>query len=144
MVAFGAVALATAYPTGPKIDSGPRWESFVSADELQVGQPLRIAAARLWLVKLKSGEVLALSSKDPYRGCSLPWRSDFEFDGHKGWFRDSCYGSTYDIDGKKMFGPSPRNMDRFTVRVYGGDVQVMMGGGKPLPTPQPPGLPPLP
>lgn len=144
MVVFAAVALVTAYPTGPKIDSGPRWESIASADDLQIEEPLRVFAARLWLVKLKSGEVVALSYKDPYRGCSIPWRADFTFGGHEGWFRDPCYGSTYDIEGKKAFGPSPRNMDRFTVRVYGNDVQVMMAGGKPLPTPQPLAISPRP
>lgn len=71
-VALVAVVGMTAYPVGSKIDDGPHWETIARADQLEAGQPYRLAAHRLWLVKLQSGEVLALSSKDPRNGALCP------------------------------------------------------------------------
>jgi hypothetical protein len=141
-VALAAVIAIAAYPSGSKVDqvTGPHWVTVARADDLQVGQPVHVFDQKFWLVKLDSGEVLALSHKDSRGGCTIPWRPDFQFNGHKGWFRDPCSGSTYNIEGIKAFGPSPRNMDRFTVRVYGNDVQVMMADGQALPTPAPPAI----
>jgi hypothetical protein len=80
------------------------------------------------LVKLNTGEIVALSRKDP-RGCTLPWRPDFKFDNAKGWFRDPCLGSTYDLNGHKVYGPSPRGLDQYPVEVKNGNVQVLVGPG---------------
>lgn len=121
-VALIAVVATTAYPTGSKIDDGPRWESVASASDLQVGQPMR--AARLWLVKLESGEVIALSHTSQHLGCIIGWRPDFKFEGRTGFFRDLCQGSTFEITGARVYGPAPRDMFRYETRVYGDDVQI--------------------
>jgi nitrite reductase/ring-hydroxylating ferredoxin subunit len=133
VVALIVVAAIAAYPTGSKVDqvTGPHWVTVARADDLQVDQPLHIFEQKLWLVKLDSGEVLALSHKDPRRGCTVPWRPDFVFSGIKGWFRDPCYGSTYDLNGHKVFGPSPRGLDQYQVQVNGGEVAVWVGPGIP-------------
>jgi Rieske Fe-S protein len=84
---------------------------------------------RVWLVKFESGEILALSQKDPHLGCTVPWRADFQFKGYKGWFRNPCHGETYDLTGYCYAGPCPRGLDRYETQVADGKVQVRVGNG---------------
>jgi Rieske Fe-S protein len=130
-VALIVVVGIAAWPTGPKVDqvTGVQWVSVARADDLQPDQPVHVFAQKLWLVKLGSGEIVALSHRDPGRGCTVPFRPDFVYNGVKGWFRDPCYGSTYDLNGYKAYGPSPRGLDQYEVRISSGEVQVHVGQG---------------
>ena len=91
--------------------------------------------ARFWLVHVPgSDRFLALNYKDPR--CAIAWRPDFSFQDPrtgattKGWFRDPCGGSTYDLQGTRVFGPSPRDLDQYPVTVSGdGHVLVKVGDG---------------
>jgi Rieske Fe-S protein len=76
------------------------------------------------IVRLPDGEIRALSSKDPYLGCPVPWVPDFEFDGKTGFFRDPCHLETFDMAGDRVFGPGPRGLDRFAVTIENGRVVV--------------------
>lgn len=78
------------------------------------------------LVHLEDGEFRALSAKDPHLGCTVPWRPEFQFEGQTGWFRNPCHGETYDITGRRVFGPSPRDLDRYPVEVRDGRVLVTL------------------
>lgn len=78
------------------------------------------------LVHLEDGEFRALSAKDPHLGCTVPWRPEFQFEGQTGWFRNPCHGETYDITGRRVFGPSPRDLDRYPVEVRDGRVIVTL------------------
>lgn len=78
------------------------------------------------VVRLQSGEFLALSARDSHSQCWVPWRPEFEFDGHEGWFRDPCHGSTYEGTGMRVFGPAPRDLDRYPVEVRDGHVYVTL------------------
>lgn len=93
-------------------------------DDFSVGEPVRDADHNFYIVKLDSGEFLALYQKDPHLGCIVPWRSDFEFQGTTGYFRNPCHSETYDIEGNILFGPAPRGLDRFPVEVVNGEVRV--------------------
>lgn len=44
--------------------------------------------------------------------------------GHKGWFRNPCYGEMYDLTGRCFAGPCVRGMDRYPVAIDGGNVRV--------------------
>ncbi|MBI1885458.1 MAG: ubiquinol-cytochrome c reductase iron-sulfur subunit [Chloroflexi bacterium] len=92
------------------------------------GDPLRNFEGRFWLVHLEPGTtphgektrggVLALWTKCPHLGCTVPWRPEFNFLGRRGWFRCPCHGSTYTKDGGiRVYGPAPRSMDTFPVEV---------------------------
>jgi cytochrome b6-f complex iron-sulfur subunit len=95
----------------------------------QVGEdPVRIVEGRFWLVNLAAGitphgektpgGLLAMWQKCPHLGCTVPWRSDYEFLGSKGWFRCPCHGSTYTKEGGIIvFGPAPRSLDVFPLEV---------------------------
>lgn len=117
------VAISFAWPTGSKVDQ-VGWFNAGSASEFAINQPVRFPEHRFWLVRLESGEFIALWQKSPHRGCIVPWLPDFEFMGKKGWFRDPCYNSTWDVTGTLVFGPSPRGLDRFPVLVEDGTVRV--------------------
>jgi nitrite reductase/ring-hydroxylating ferredoxin subunit len=130
-VGLVVVAALAAYPTGSNVDqiTVPQWVTVARANDLQPDQPVGIFAQKIWLVKLDSGEVLALSYKSPFRGCTVPWRPDFVFHGIKGWFRDPCQSATFDLTGACFAAPCPRGMDRYPVQVVGGKVQVKVGTG---------------
>ena len=76
------------------------------------------------IVRLDDGELLALLDRDPHLGCAVPYRPDFVWDGRPGWFRNPCHGETYDMAGRRVFGPSPRDLDRLAVEVRNGAVYV--------------------
>jgi nitrite reductase/ring-hydroxylating ferredoxin subunit len=105
-VALVVAAAIAAYPTGSNVDqiTVPQWVTVARVDDLQPNQPVSVTAQRLWLVKLDSGQVLALSYKDP-RGCTVPWRPDFTFEDVKGWFRDPCQSGTFDLTGACFAAP---------------------------------------
>ena len=124
MFAVGGVILATLWST----TDGAVWAARV--DQLQPSKPIHNSHG-FYVVLLNSGEPIALSDQDPrgYFGpgtsdCQVEWRPDFIFDSRKGWFRDNCSGSTFMVNGAKVFGPSPRSMDRYAVEVKDGDVLV--------------------
>lgn len=76
----------------------------------------------------EKGGILALYQKCPHLGCAVPWRPEFEFEGVKGWFRCPCHGSTYTKAGVRVFGPAPRPMDTFEVKVNAdGSIEVNTG-----------------
>jgi len=117
------ITLSFAWPASTTREPA-RWIDAGPESALAVNQPLRNVEGRFWLVKLETGEILALSQTDPHEGCTVPWRPDFEFAGRKGWFRNPCHGETYDLDGTCVFGPCLRGLDRFEVRTRAGRVQV--------------------
>ena len=131
------VGLAFAWPMGSKVDQprGTDWVTVGETTDFELFKPVRNVEHRFWLVRLGEDEFVALWTRDPYKGCTVPWRPDFEFMGKKGWFRDPCHNSTYDVAGRLFFGPSPRSLDRFPVRVERGEVQVLPDSAKAIPGP---------
>lgn len=119
----------------PSRDLGDEFARFYvgEVDDFMVGAPVNFLSETdgrsFWLVKGEDGSFSALIDREP-RGCRLPWREDFEFpdtrDGitKAGWFRDPCRGSTYDVNGIRVFGPACRNMDEFPVKLEGMSVYV--------------------
>lgn len=123
MFAVGGVILATLWST----TDGAVWAARV--DQLQPSTPMYNSHG-FYVVLLPSGEIIALLERDPRQvpgattECTIDWRPDFVFDNKKGWFRGGCSGSTFMVNGAKVFGPSPRSMDRYAVDVTNGDVLV--------------------
>ncbi len=120
--------------------------------DFKVDEPVFFSDGRFWLVRQPDDSFVAFSARDPHSTCTVPWRPDFVFedtrDGVKkaGWFRDPCHGSTYDLNGAKVFGPSPRNLDTYPVEVLGQQVIVHAGDrhlihGDAIPSFQPYGPP---
>lgn len=99
-------------------------------EAFEIGSVTTVEEGKFHLVRLSQDEFIALSWVDPHRGCMVRWRPNFIWpisgDGEqkKGWFREGCDGDTYDISGHLVFGPSPRDLDRFVVSTEGGRVVV--------------------
>ncbi|MDP2949297.1 MAG: Rieske (2Fe-2S) protein [Chloroflexota bacterium] len=131
---FGGLGLDFLWPLGVK---GFGAAVDVSAAKIPKpgDEPVRVPEGRFWLVNLAPGEaespggLLALYQKCPHLGCTVPWRSTFEFAGRKGWFRCPCHGSTYTKEGGVLvFGPAPRSLDTMAIEVKPtGDVTVQSG-----------------
>ena len=131
VVALLAVFIAFAWPTTgignptTRINAG-------AVSRFQVGTPVQFPEGKFWLVKQEDGSFIALSWKSTHRGCTVHWRENFVFtdpkDGQskRGWFRDPCSGATWDVNGLRVFGPAPRDLDRFPVEVVRGKVYVLV------------------
>ncbi len=59
--------------------------------------------------------VIAFTATCPHLGCPV------EFDGPRDRYECPCHASAYAKDGKKLFGPSQRGLDRLDVEIKGDD-----------------------
>ena len=103
------------------------------------GDPLHFISGQFWIVNLDPSEsrpggsgggdgLLALWRRCPHLGCTVPWKSGFNYEGDKGWFRCPCHGSTYTKAGVRVFGPAPRSMDTMQIEVDdAGNITVQTG-----------------
>jgi cytochrome b6-f complex iron-sulfur subunit len=69
-------------------------------------------------VTASSGALVAVYQKCPHLGCRVP------FCESSGRFECPCHGSKYNIRGEYIEGPAPRGMDRFPIKIDGGQVFV--------------------
>jgi cytochrome b6-f complex iron-sulfur subunit len=67
-------------------------------------------------------------------GCFVPWRpgdpsedQPGKFQTTTGRFNCPCHGSLYDRYGVRVFGPAPRPLDYYTVKLNGDKVVVSVG-----------------
>jgi Rieske Fe-S protein len=59
-----------------------------------------------------AGGVLALVNKCTHLGCALP-----EVCASSGWFECACHGARFNGAGDYEYGPAPRSMDRYRLRL---------------------------
>lgn len=137
------------YPRNVKGFGGPVPAGNVS-DYPKGGDPKHFLSGQFFVVNLDPSDsrlggsgggngLLALWHRCPHLGCTVPWRSGFNFQGDKGWFRCPCHGSTYTRAGVLVFGPAPRSMDTMEIEVdAAGNITVQTGsrtnGGTDNPT----------
>jgi cytochrome b6-f complex iron-sulfur subunit len=76
------------------------------------------AKGRFYLVRLADGGFLALSSKCPHLGCTVPWNEKTQT------FPCPCHASVFDMTGNVQEPPAPRALDLFPVRIETGVVKV--------------------
>jgi len=97
--------------------------SAASGGSLNLGSPSQyrpdsatyVPQGRLFVAHTGS-EIYALSQKCPHLGCRVP------FCDSSGRFECPCHGSKYDLGGEWIEGPAPRGMDRFELKVVGGNL----------------------
>lgn len=101
-----------------------------SPDNYAIGAPIFFEHDRFWVVKLAEGAVIGLYDRDPISGCTLLWKPELEVLGVRGWFRDSCSESTYDLSGACFDGPCLIGLNRLPVTTDAtGDLIVNMRDG---------------
>jgi cytochrome b6-f complex iron-sulfur subunit/menaquinol-cytochrome c reductase iron-sulfur subunit len=139
-VAGAAGCSALAYPVLSVVvapasagGSGGRWIPTVPLDSLAEGQPTRVElvadhrdawtlekAVQLgaaWVVR-KGTAVVAWSVVCPHLGCAiaaLPAAAGFNC---------PCHDSSFDPEGRRLNGPSPRDLDTLATRVDAGVVSI--------------------
>ncbi len=131
MAAAPAIQVALA-PLASKSSQG-RWVRTVKLDQLEEGEPRRVAIiddrhdawtvernvelGSVWLVR-RGDQVLALSSVCPHLGCSVNAVPG------GGGFACPCHTSAFDPAGKRTSGPSPRDLDTLATKIEDGHVAV--------------------
>ncbi len=125
LVAAGAAlaALLVTFAWPRDLSEQTRFDVGV-AEDFTIGSVTTIDEGHFHLVRLSDETFLALSWADPHSHCTVTWRPDFAFGNSAGWFRDPCHGSTYRLDGTRVFGPSSRGLDRYPVEIISGNVTV--------------------
>lgn len=116
--------LATAEPPIPVGNIGdfavgvPRRVELVRSvtDAWSRSEASTIGAA--WLTRNPDGSFTAFSTICPHLGCGV------NLDKPRGHFACPCHTSAFSLDGKRLEGPSPRDMDKLTVEVRGQSVLV--------------------
>jgi hypothetical protein len=87
------------------------------------------------IVEPKPGQFLALYTYDTHehfrqQGCTVHWDASFTREDpatgqeKTGWFMAGCSGSTFDMPGRRVFGPSPRDLDQFPLTESNGEFLV--------------------
>jgi Rieske Fe-S protein len=71
-----------------------------------------------WITRRADGTFVALSTICPHLGCGV------NRDKQSGHFACPCHTSAFSVDGKRLEGPAPRDMDPLTVEVRGQSVLV--------------------
>lgn len=70
---------------------------------------------------VRQGDTLhALSTVCPHLGCRVRWEAQ------NLQFRCPCHNAAFDREGKVLFGPPPRDLDRYDVEVIFGSIYVKM------------------
>ena len=90
--------------------------------------PVYVSGGGFYIVRLASGEMLALSHDEPLlehyaKGCVIRYRETLQAAGHTGAFRSDCTGAVYDLRGEPVEGDSPP-MRRHAVSVSGSSFKV--------------------
>ena len=129
LAGLGTVAAAVLF-AWPQDSPGRTRFDMGSIDAYSVGSVTTVEEGAFHLVRVSDDVFLALSWRDShFRHCRVPWKPDFVWpprsnDASQGWFRDPCGGSTYDITGRRVFGPASRDLDRYSVAIVGDNVIV--------------------
>lgn len=92
-----------------------------STDTYEPGSVSAFAMGQFFLIRLKDGGFLALSSRCTHLGCALPW------DNKANKFICPCHASEFDIMGNVLSSPAPRALDLFEVSIVNKNIRVNIG-----------------
>ena len=129
LVGIGALVAALVF-AWPQDVSAPSHFDVGPVDSFSIGSVTTVEEGAFHLVRLSEKVFVALSWRDSHSGCTVPWKAGFVWPDpatgrdKRSWFRDPCHGSTYDITGKRVFGPALRDLDRYPVSIVGDRVFV--------------------
>jgi quinol---cytochrome c reductase iron-sulfur subunit, bacillus type len=112
------------------------WLSLGKVDAFTSGQPKavpvsisrrdgwrRITEERTcWVLASEGGQFVAYNGRCTHLGCAYSWKTDGP---NAGRFFCPCHDGVFGPDGTVVAGPPPRELDRFDVRVEGGELLVL-------------------
>lgn len=88
------------------------------SDSFLPGSVTASIQGKFYLVRMKDGGFLALSSKCTHLGCTVPWIDE------EGKFICPCHRSSFDITGNVISSPAPRPLDVYSVFIENNTVKV--------------------
>jgi menaquinol-cytochrome c reductase iron-sulfur subunit len=135
---MGLITAALAIPAAvyllfpPKPRKGGGWVKTADLSTIPAGKPTEISFQRkradgwqivtekttAWVVKQPDNQVVAFTPDCTHLGCAYHW------DDPSHTFVCPCHTSSFAIDGKVLGGPAPRPLDRYTVRVESGVLEI--------------------
>ena len=89
---------------------GPFRDGWVRIDRMNLGAA--------WLVRGPEGRVRAFSTVCPHLGCGIDWDDKSE------QFQCPCHKSGFGLDGRCLYGPSPRGLDELDVVATDTEIKV--------------------
>jgi menaquinol-cytochrome c reductase iron-sulfur subunit len=99
------------FPTG-----STKLISFVNDDpKPYAGETAKSAA---WLRRSDGNELIAFAANCTHLGCPVRWEDQAQL------FMCPCHGGVYYKDGSVAAGPPPKPLNRYKVRIIGGEVQI--------------------
>lgn len=96
---------------------GQRRDGWMRIDRMKLGAA--------WLVRTPEGRVRAFSTACPHLGCGIDWNDKTEK------FDCPCHNSGFALDGRCLYGPSPRGLDELEVDATDKDIRVRYRRFKP-------------
>jgi hypothetical protein len=125
---FAFAVLGIAFVAGLCIRGRPGDDFETRLDRLRPDDPVFVSSRGFYVVRLASGEVLALDQhelrrEDHLAGCVIRYRETLAAGDRIGAFRSDCTGTLYDLTGRPIDGGGPP-MRRHPVTVSGTTVTV--------------------
>lgn len=137
---WSLIGAALAAPAGvylffpPRVKKPEEWVEAADLSRIGVNDPEEVVFRRnrvdgwkvasekasAWIVKVSETEAIAFEPHCTHLGCAYHW------DQQKKHFVCPCHTSAFSIDGRVLFGPAPRALDRHEVKIAGG--KLLVGG----------------
>jgi menaquinol-cytochrome c reductase iron-sulfur subunit len=89
---------------------------FINSDPVPYAGVTAKTAA--WLRRNAANDFIAFSVNCTHLGCPVRWEPEAEL------FMCPCHGGVYYKDGSVAAGPPPKELTKYAVRVYNGEVQM--------------------
>lgn len=134
LIAAGFGAPAVAYVVGPALKPAQEgeWVPIGSAGKVEIGTPtlfnVTVERKTGWIVNQEKVAIyvltpdgrdfIAMSNICTHLGCRVRWLAD------QGSFFCPCHNGVFDAQGAVVSGPPPRPLDRYEVKVDGGQILV--------------------
>jgi menaquinol-cytochrome c reductase iron-sulfur subunit len=90
---------------------------FINSDPLPYSGITAESAA--WLRRNSANDFIAFSANCTHLGCPVRWEKEAEL------FMCPCHGGVYYKDGTVAAGPPPKELTKYSVRIYNGEVQLL-------------------
>jgi len=109
MTAAGSIILTGKYLSPNVVKEPPTKFKAGSPENYPPGTVTLDKEQKVFIVRAKEGYFYALSATCTHLGCIANWKSE------EGIVACPCHGSKFDIEGKVIAGPAPRQLPRFSV-----------------------------
>ena len=116
----------------PRLRKAPEWVNAGDISKFDPGVPVEMVFRQnrvdgwkiqsektsAWVVKFADSHVVAFGPQCTHLGCAHHW------DGAKNQFVCPCHNSLFSIEGKVVYGPAPRQLDRYETKIEGNKLLV--------------------